>query len=215
MRLKVCGMTMIDQILALESMGIDFTGLIFYPRSPRYVLKAGLTAEKIKRERLQINKVGVFVNEPEEELLRVVDEWRLDMVQLHGDESPRYCERISNHVNTIKAFRIGKDENVAYKVYPYADAVDMYLFDTLGVQYGGTGEQFDWQLLQDAKLRKPYFLSGGIGISDAPKAIAFSKVEQYLFALDVNSKFEVSPGVKDMNLIKDFLSHLKSKENGS
>ena len=131
------------------------------------------------------------------------------MVQLHGDESPRYCERISNHVNTIKAFRIGKDENIPYKTYPYNDAADMYLFDTLGAQYGGTGEQFNWQLLHDAGIRKPYFMSGGIGIDDAKNVLEFSSKEKNLFSLDVNSKFEVSPGVKDMDLIKQFLKDIK------
>jgi phosphoribosylanthranilate isomerase len=209
MRLKVCGMTMLEQIKELESIGVDFVGLIFYPRSPRYAFKGGLNADKLKRARLTINKVGVFVNEPEEQLLRLVDEWRLEMVQLHGDESPRYCERISNHVNTIKAFRIGKDENIPYKTYPYNDAVDMYLFDTLGTQYGGTGEQFDWQLLHEAGIRKPYFMSGGIGIDDIKKVKEFSKKEKNLFSLDINSKFETSPGVKDMDLIKQFLKDIK------
>lgn len=209
MRLKVCGMTMLEQIKELESIGVDFAGLIFYPRSPRYAFKGGLNADKLKKERLSINKIGVFVNEPEEQLLRLVDEWRLDMVQLHGDESPRYCERISNHVNTIKAFRIGKDENIPYKTYPFNDAADMYLFDTLGAQYGGTGEQFNWQLLHDAGIRKPYFMSGGIGMDDAKKVLEFSKKEKNLFSLDVNSKFEVSPGVKDMDLIKQFLKVIK------
>jgi phosphoribosylanthranilate isomerase len=202
-------MTMLEQIKELESIGVDFAGLIFYPRSPRYAFRGGLNADKLKRERLIINKIGVFVNEPEEQLLRLVDEWRLDMVQLHGDESPRYCERISNHVNTIKAFRIGTDENISYKTYPFDDVVDMYLFDTLGAQYGGTGEQFNWQLLHDAGIRKPYFMSGGIGVDDAKKVLEFSKKEKNLFSLDVNSKFEVSPGVKDMDLIKQFLKVIK------
>ena len=189
MRLKVCGMTMLEQIKELESIGVDFAGLIFYPRSPRYAFRGGLNADKLKRERLTINKIGVFVNEPEEQLLRLVDEWRLDMVQLHGDESPRYCERISNHVNTIKAFRIGKDENIPYKTYPFNDAADMYLFDTLGAQYGGTGEQFNWQLLHDAGIRKPYFMSGGIGVDDAKKVLEFSKKEKNLFLPDFSIRF--------------------------
>ncbi|MEN9950404.1 MAG: hypothetical protein RLY85_1156 [Bacteroidota bacterium] len=211
MRLKVCGMTLLDQIKGLESLGVDFAGLIFYQRSPRYVMKAGLTPESLKKEKLKINKIGVFVNEPEESVLAIVDAWRLDMVQLHGDESPRYCERISNHVNTIKAFRIGHQENIAYKVYPYMDVVDMFLFDTLGAQYGGTGEQFNWSQLSQAALKKPYFLSGGIGLDDAEKVLEFGKTEKYLFALDVNSKFEVNPGVKDMTQIRSFLNAIKNK----
>jgi phosphoribosylanthranilate isomerase len=85
----------------------------------------------------------------------------------------------------------------------------MYLFDTLGAQYGGTGEQFNWQLLHEAGIRKPYFMSGGIGIDDAKNVLEFSRKEKNLFSLDVNSKFEVSPGVKDMDLIKQFLKDIK------
>jgi phosphoribosylanthranilate isomerase len=106
MRIKVCGMTRTDQLHRLEELGVTFAGLIFYPRSPRFVGKFSLTAADIKKEKLNINKVGVFVNATEEEVLRTVDEWRLQMVQLHGDETVKYCERISNHVNTIKAFRV-------------------------------------------------------------------------------------------------------------
>ena len=137
MRLKVCGMTDIAQLKQLEAIGVDFAGLIFYPQSPRYATKAGLTPELLKKEKLRINRVGVFVNEEQDTVLRTVDKWKLDMVQLHGDESPRYCEHISNHVNTIKAFRIGDNENIPYKTFPYNDVVDLYLFDTMGKQKGG------------------------------------------------------------------------------
>ncbi len=134
MRLKVCGMTGIVQLKELETIGVDFAGLIFYPQSPRYAMKFGLTPELLKQEKLRINRVGVFVNEDQDTVLRTVDKWKLDMVQLHGDESPRYCEHISNHVNTIKAFRIGDNENVPYKTFPFNEVVDLYLFDTMGKQ---------------------------------------------------------------------------------
>lgn len=209
MRVKVCGMTMLEQVRELETIGVDFAGFIFYSRSPRFAARNGLTAEKLKKEKLGIHKIGVFVNEPEEQLLRIVDEWRLEIVQLHGDESPRYCERISNHVNTIKAFRIGKDDNIPYKTYPYNDVADMFLFDTLGAQYGGTGEQFNWELLKAVNITKPYFLSGGIGIDDAKSVLEFSKKEKNMFSLDVNSKFELSPGVKNTDLIRQFIKIVK------
>ena len=118
-RLKVCGMTKIYQLKQLEEIGVDFAGLIFYDRSPRCVTRFGLTPEVLKKEKLGINRVGVFVNETIDNVLRVVDQWKLHMVQLHGDESPRYCEQISNHITTIKAFRIGQDDNVAYKTFPF------------------------------------------------------------------------------------------------
>ena len=209
MRLKVCGMTGIAQLKELEMIGVDFAGLIFYPQSPRYAMKFGLTPELLKKEKLRINRVGVFVNEEHDTVLRTVDKWKLDMVQLHGDESPRYCEHISNHVNTVKAFRIGKNENLPYKTFPFNDLVDLYLFDTMGKQYGGTGEQFKWDLLCHAPVPKPYFLSGGIGPEDVDQLSQFSENEKKLFAIDVNSKFEQSPGVKDMNKVKDFFNAIK------
>jgi len=196
MRLKVCGMTGIAQLKELETIGVDFAGLIFYPQSPRYAMKFGLKPELLKQEK-------------QDTVLRTVDKWKLDMVQLHGDESPRYCEHISNHVNTIKAFRIGDNENVPYKTFPFNEVVDLYLFDTMGKQYGGTGEQFKWDLLCHAPVPKPYFLSGGIGPDDVAQLSQFCENEKKLFAIDVNSKFEQSPGVKDMKKVKDFFNSIK------
>lgn len=209
MRIKVCGMTRMAQLKELEEIGADFAGLIFYSRSPRCVLKSELNPAYLKRERSTINKVGVFVNESVELVLKAVDEWKLDMVQLHGDETPRYCEQVSNHVNTVKAFRIGADSNVPYKVHPFMEAVDLFLFDSLGKQYGGTGEQFDWNLLKKANLQKPYFLSGGLGMEDLKRVQDFAASEKNFFSLDVNSRFELSPGVKDMAKLKDFIRSIK------
>jgi phosphoribosylanthranilate isomerase len=209
MRIKVCGMTRTDQLHRLEELGVTFAGLIFYPRSPRFVGKFSLTAADIKKEKLNINKVGVFVNATEEEVLRTVDEWRLQMVQLHGDETVKYCERISNHVNTIKAFRIAPDDNVPWKLNPYREVTDMFLFDSVGSGYGGTGLQFDWTLLGDARIGKPFFLSGGIGPEDTARLKVFSVRQPDLFSVDVNSRFEISPGVKDMKRVEEFCSIIR------
>jgi phosphoribosylanthranilate isomerase len=209
MRIKVCGMTGLGQIRALDAMGVEFAGLIFYPKSPRYVKRFHLSAIDLKREKLQINRIGVFVNAEADEILRTVDEWRLHMVQLHGDETPKFCEHISNNITTVKAFRIGPDENIDWKIHPYREAADMFLFDTVGVNYGGTGQQFDWSLLGKAAIRKPFFLSGGIGPDDADRVKAFAAEHKDLFAADVNSRFESSPGVKDMELLRNFVEQLK------
>jgi phosphoribosylanthranilate isomerase len=210
MRIKVCGMTKLDQVRQLDALGIEFAGFIFYPKSPRFVKKFNLSAIDLKREKLQINRVGVFVNETAEEVLKTVDQWRLHMVQLHGDESPKFCEHISNHVTTIKAFRIGPGENVEWKLYPYQESADMYLFDAVGVNYGGTGNQFDWSLLTAARISKPYFLSGGIGPEDAAAVKEFAAGQKNFFAADVNSKFEVTPGVKDMEKVRAFRNTLNT-----
>jgi phosphoribosylanthranilate isomerase len=209
MRIKVCGMTRLDQLIKLDELGIEFAGFIFYPKSPRYIKKFHLSALDVKREKLNINRVGVFVNATAEEILKTVDDWRLQMVQLHGDESPKFCEHISNHITTIKAFRIGPDENIDWKIYPYRDSADMYLFDTVGVSYGGTGIQFDWDVLEKAQINKPYFLSGGIGADDVEKIKQFIHGQKDLFSIDVNSRFEISPGVKDMDLIEAFCKKIK------
>jgi phosphoribosylanthranilate isomerase len=219
MRVKVCGMTRLEQIRQLDEWGVEFAGLIFYPKSPRYIKKFHLSAIDLKREKMNINRVGVFVNSPLEEILRIVDSWRLQMVQLHGDESPKFCEQVSNHVTTIKAFRVGEADNIEWKTYPYSEFVDMYMFDNGWVGnasadkaaiYGGTGHQFNWQHLDNIKLGKPFFLSGGIDPADGEKVKAFAKKHKNMFAVDVNSRFEQAPGVKDMTLVKKFLEHIRS-----
>ncbi len=208
MRLKVCGMTKMAQLKELEELNVDFAGFIFYKPSPRYVMNNGLTPHVLKTEKIKINRVGVFVNETAENVLKCVSEWKLDMVQLHGDESPKYCEHISNHITTIKAFRIGTDNNTLYRLFPYIESADLYLFDTLGKKFGGTGEQFDWNQLAGLNSEKPYFLSGGIGPDDIEKIKEFCSNEKNVFALDVNSKFEISPGIKDMKLVKEFVDEI-------
>ena len=133
MRVKVCGMTLPEQVEELSTMGITFAGFIFYPKSPRYVFK-GLTTSHIRKMN-NINKVGVFVNASIEEVLHMVDECRLHMVQLHGDETPKYCEKIADYVSVVKAFRISENDNIEWMVKPYMDMCDMFMFDTLRFFY--------------------------------------------------------------------------------
>jgi phosphoribosylanthranilate isomerase len=208
MRVKVCGMTQLSQVEELAGIGVTFAGFIFYPKSPRYVFKS-LNITEIKKIS-NINKVGVFVNAPIEEVIHMVDECRLSMVQLHGDETPKYCEKIADYVSVVKAFRISDDDNIEWMIRPYMEVCDMYMFDTLGVGYGGTGKKFNWELLKGLTVGKPFFLSGGIEPGDETKLKFFAQepVAKALFAVDINSKFETSPGIKDMNLIKTFVKNL-------
>jgi phosphoribosylanthranilate isomerase len=215
MRLKVCGMTQYEQVLKLEELQVAFGGFIYYPKSPRYALRH-LTTSQIKAFK-HINKVGVFVNPTAEEVLYMIDECRLHMVQLHGDETPKFCERIADYISVVKAFRIGAGENLEYKIAPYMEVCDMFLFDTAPAakgtetHYGGTGQKFNWSLLRNVEVGKPYFLSGGIGPDDVAdvKAFAEGPAGKALFALDVNSRFETSPGIKDMPLIEKFIKELQ------
>jgi phosphoribosylanthranilate isomerase len=213
MRVKVCGMTQLEQVRKLDEAGVDFAGFIFYPKSPRFVGKH-FRAEQLKRAKLRLGKVGVFVNSQYEDLLRQVDEYGLDMVQLHGDETPRFCEQVANYVNVIKVFRLGEDDPIDWLIRPFQDSCDMFLFDTEGAGYGGTGKKFNWDILKSSTVDKIYFLSGGIEAEDTEKLNAFANEPgaKKLFSVDINSKFEISPGVKDLGKVKGFLDSLKSKK---
>ncbi|WP_298299239.1 phosphoribosylanthranilate isomerase [Hydrotalea sp.] len=207
MRVKVCGMTDMNQVRQLNDWGVHFCGFIFYPKSPRYVLNHN-TAEAIKKVKGTINKVGVFVNEKEDTILKLVDDCGLYLVQLHGDESPRTCENLSNYVTTVKAFRMSEQDNVLWKIKDYQDVVDMFLFDTEGVGYGGTGKKFNWSMLKGLSIRKPFFLSGGIQPDDVLQLAHFMQdtVAKDLFAVDINSRFEIAPGIKNLASVKDFVN---------
>jgi phosphoribosylanthranilate isomerase len=172
-----------------------------------------MSKEQLKKLKgQQINKVGVFVNTPAEEVLQMVDACGLYLVQLHGDESPRYCEKISNYVTVVKAFRMREGENIIWRAKDYQDVCDMFLFDTEGAGYGGTGKKFNWNILKGENVRKPFFLSGGIQPEDVDLLKEFQKesVAKDLFAIDINSKFEVAPGLKNIEMIKAFVNDLKA-----
>jgi phosphoribosylanthranilate isomerase len=211
MRVKVCGMTQLEQVEKLHTVGATFAGFIFYPKSPRYVLRH-LTTSQIKKEN-NINKVGVFVNASVDHILQMVDECRLHMVQLHGDESPKFCEKIADYISVVKAFRLSDNDHIEWMIRPYMNVCDMFLFDTEGAGYGGTGKKFNWSVLEGSVIGKPFFLSGGIQHNDTEKLKVFSQepVANALFAIDINSKFEVSAGVKDMGKVEHFISELNSQ----
>jgi len=209
-RIKVCGITLPSQLEAFDEIGVDLAGFIFYPKSPRYVVNK-IPADYLRKFRGRIAKVGVFVNMPYEELMRTVEDYRLDMVQLHGDEIPRYCEQVSNYITVVKAFRLSENDPIEWMAKPYEEACDMYMFDTLGAGYGGTGKKFDWNVLKNATINKLFFLSGGIEPGDEEKLKKFGKEEiaKRIFGIDINSKFEISPGVKDINKVKEFVEKLR------
>lgn len=209
MRVKVCGITKAIQAQQAVEAGADFAGFIFYPPSSRYVFKH-MPANEIKKLR-NVNKVGVFVNAEIEDVLRTIDDCGLYLVQLHGNESPRYCEKISQYITVIKAFRVTAGDNISWKIKDYYDAADMFMFDTEGTGFGGTGKKFDWQILKDTNISKPFFLSGGIAPEDVEAIQQFQEqsVAKDLFALDINSRFEVSPGIKDLEKVRTFINDTK------
>lgn len=211
MRSKVCGMTSTEQVMQLDEMGVEFAGFIFYPKSPRYAYRFMPRPEIKKIRGRGINKVGVFVNAEVDELLQTVDDCGLYLVQLHGDETPRYCEKVADYVSVIKTFRLRENENVLWKIKDYMEIADMFLFDTDGMGYGGTGKKFNWDMLKGLSINKPFFLSGGIGPDDVEVLAEFAgdPAAKDLFSIDVNSRFELSPGVKDMQLLAKFIPAIK------
>ena len=207
--IKVCGITQFKQLQQLEALNVDYAGLIFYKESPRY-MGGKLSGKEIKNADFDLKKVGVFVNPSYSDLLDAIDDYGLDIVQLHGNETPEMCQDLSEDVEVIKAFRIEDSTADIDKMVEAYDAVcDYYLFDTAGLKesFGGTGKQFDWSILNKAKIEKPFFLSGGIGPDDAAKVKSFKHPD--FFAIDVNSKFETEPGVKDMAAILKFMQAFK------
>jgi phosphoribosylanthranilate isomerase len=206
MKIKVCGITKRDDLEALVELGADYAGFIFYNRSPRFVGNK-LDGRTVREAGKNIGKVGVFVNADVQQVLQTVKDYGLDAVQLHGDESVAFCQELRLTVPVIKVLPVDADGFL--NAAPYLPHSDHFLFDTASKEYGGTGKQFNWELLNNYKLDKPFFLSGGIGPDDV-EAVQRWRHKQ-LFALDVNSRFEISPGVKDMEKVAIFLKAIKKE----
>jgi phosphoribosylanthranilate isomerase len=206
MNLKVCGMTDFEQLKTLEELRIEFAGLIFYEGSKRFVSNK-LEDQKSQIRNLQIKRVGVFVNAETEDIKEKVKEYGLSYVQLHGDESPEFCGEIKKLIPVIKAVRINDETKLLKELRDYEEACDYFLFDTDSKHYGGTGKKFDWQILESVAITKPFFLSGGIGFQDVAEINAFD--HPMLYAIDINSKFEISHGIKDLKQVEAFIQNLK------
>jgi phosphoribosylanthranilate isomerase len=207
--IKVCGITTLKQLQQLEGLNIEFAGLIFAKESPRYVADK-LDPKEITGLDLDIKKVGVFVNADFEEIVATAEKYELDLVQLHGDESPELCADLTDEgLEVIKAFRIGENTgSIDDKIKDYDDVCDYYLFDTVSTETnGGTGKKFDWKKVKESKIEKPFFLSGGIGPDDAAVIKKFKHPDFY--GIDINSLFEKEPGVKDMGAVLKFMRELK------
>jgi len=203
LKLKVCGMKFAANIASVAALQPDYLGFIFYEQSPRFI--SDVSAELIKYVPSQIKTVGVFVNEELEIVKKKVNLYQLKAVQLHGNESAEYCEALKTHfenLEVIKAF--GVDEDFDFSVLTeYQSNVDFFLFDTKTKAHGGSGKTFDWKILENYKLNMSYFLSGGINLEHAA---AISKIEDSrLYALDINSRFEIEAGVKDVHKIGEFM----------
>jgi len=186
----------------------DYLGFIFYPKSKRFVgFKPSPEVLSIVSD--SVKKVGVFVDEAPEKVLETVQNWNLDVVQLHGYETPEYCQQIQDLGITIfKAFSV--DDQFDFEILnAYSGVCDYFLFDTKSQLPGGTGQKFNWQLLENYKGNVPFFLSGGIGPEDIDAISQFSHPK--LFGIDINSGFEISPALKDVVKVRNFISGIRSK----
>lgn len=201
MKIKVCGLTTVDQMLSCDDMHIDYIGINFYKTSKRYFYnEENKSLADVKLH--YTKKVGVFVNEALEEVKLLTNKHALDYVQLHGEEDVDYCEVLSRYVKIIKVIPSNQVQNFNYHLYK--NYCSYFLFDTYTKYYGGSGEQFDWQNIISMNVPLPFFIAGGISFNDAEKLKAIPN----LFGVDINSCFETSPGVKDMALIREFITKL-------
>ncbi len=199
--IKVCGMRDAANIRAVEALGISLMGLIFWPKSKRYV------SERPAYLPTQCKRVGVFVDEDCEKVKHIADEYALDIIQLHGSESPEYAKALRQWP-LIKAFNIATKEDLK-ATKPYEGIVDYFLFDTKGKSVGGNGEKFDWSVLEDYTGDTPFLLSGGIGPDDAERVKNFHHPR--CMGIDLNSQFEVAPALKDVAALADFIAQLNTK----
>nr|WP_262914123.1 phosphoribosylanthranilate isomerase [Portibacter lacus] len=193
----------IENIQAASDAGVSLMGFIFYEKSKRFI-QPELRAEIFSSIPDNIKKVGVFVNESIDFVKKIVHEYNLDFVQLHGEEDPSYCEAIKTLTKVIKAFSV--DESFDFSITADYQSCDYLLFDAKGKERGGNGIQYNWDILQQYTLDTPFLLSGGLGPEDAGKINSFK--HKKLAGIDVNSGFESAPAMKNIENIKSFISKL-------
>ena len=203
---KVCGMRDAENIRQIDELGcVDWMGFIFWPHSSRYVdERPSYLPEHAKR-------VGVFVNATHEDILHRQEEFGLDLIQLHGDETPDECQTLRSLLKEgtrlIKMIQIESTQELE-NTQPYEGIVDYFLFETKCKGYGGSGKQFDWDVLQGYQGQTPFLLTGGIGPNDAERLRAFHHPQ--FIGIDLNSRFEIAPALKDANRILEFVKIFKS-----
>ena len=204
-KVKICGLTTLEDARFVSGALADFLGFIFYPESPRYVepAKAGAIINWLEGP----GKVGVFVNQPLDDVNSIAKQTGVDFVQLHGNESPDYCALVDKPI--IKAFHVNEDTNAQQlqdEIEPYLSHVEYLLFDTKKAgKWGGTGETFDWDILAEISNEKPFFLSGGLNPENVGSAID----QVHPFAVDLSSGLEESPGLKDFDKIEQFFDRMR------
>ncbi|MFN8430355.1 MAG: phosphoribosylanthranilate isomerase [Spirosomataceae bacterium] len=206
LKIKVCGMGDPENIGEVAKLMPDYLGFIFYEKSPRFVGKFDnlLTAKNLPES---IKKVGVFVNANFDEIIQNVEKYSLKVVQLHGNEAPELCQKLKkSDLEVWKAFSV--DQSFDFSITEnYLNTVDAFLFDSKGTGYGGHGIAFNWDLLENYTFEIPFFLAGGISPENMDSV--FSINNPAFFGVDVNSKFEICPGIKNIETLKPLFSKIR------
>jgi len=229
MKLKVCGMKYVENIEQVAGLAPDYLGFIFYEKSKRNF--EGIIPDLPA----SIKKTGVFVNEHPEIVISLVEEYRLEALQLHGDESVEYIVTLKKQLAENRALCIAENKTIKKKknqhyiaknnieiikvfgikdvfnfdvLKPYLEVVDFFLFDTKGKERGGNGTKFDWSVLEQYPYEKPFFLSGGIGLADLEQLKIVLKTHLPIYGIDVNSKFESEPGIKKVAELERFKNEI-------
>lgn len=209
-KLKICGMKFPENIQEIGKLELDLLGFIFYENSVR-----NYTESTIISLPNTIKKVGVFVNERPEKIIKTIQKYELDMIQLHGKETKNYCLDLKSQIiknqldiEIIKSFSV--DDYFVFQTLNDYHMVDYFLFDTKGKLFGGNGTKFNWEILTKYKLTKPYFLSGGIGLEDISSVHKFLKTpaSNHCLGIDVNSRFEIGAGLKNIQKLQEFKTQL-------
>lgn len=206
LKIKVCGMRTTENISEISKLPIQYIGFIFYPKSSRYVYKV---PETLCSSKTNIKKTGVFVNARLNEIHQKIEQFNLQALQLHGQETPKFCKTLQQaypKLEIIKVFAIGNNSFNFEQLEDYQKVVNYFLFDTKGQHPGGNGVTFNWNLLCNYHLNTPFFLSGGISHNSIEKLLTFEHPQ--LYGIDINSKFEIAPALKDAHKIKKFIHSL-------
>ncbi len=204
MIIKVCGLKYNENILAIQSCQPDWVGMIYYPQSKRHIDTA--TIDNTIKNSKTTSKVGVFVNADYDKIIEIANDLGLTHIQLHGEESPELCSLLKSQFTIIKAIPI-KDTINNNELNKYINHIDYFLFDTQGKKKGGNGISFDWNILKEYHLDKPFILAGGISINNINE---IKKIQHPQFkGVDINSKFEIEAGLKDVQLVEQFIKELR------
>ncbi len=207
MKIKICGLRDPENIKQVVDLRPNYIGFIFYDKTPRFVKE--LPVDLLKAIPATITKTAVFVNETAENIEALIAKYNFDAIQLHGNESPAFCALFKDKVKVIKAFGLNVDFDFT-ELSAYADHVDLFLFDTKTNIHGGSGETFDWSVLNKYDLDKPFFLSGGLSLDNLDEVKGITHPQFY--GVDLNSRFEIEPGLKNIDKLETAFSLLKQDD---